>query len=70
MKQGINDKDTKKKIKQKPSSEDEYELSRFKPALRTVIEVGPRPIWFQLYTTQLFDRITWRANSTSLYFLM
>lgn len=70
MKQGINDKDTKKKIKQKPSSEDEYELSRFKPALRTVVEVGPRPIWFQLYTTQLFDRITWRANSTSLYFLM
>ena len=44
MKQGVNDKDTKKKIKQKPCSEDEYELSRFKPALRTVIEVGSRPI--------------------------
>ncbi|KAF9454243.1 Sec1-like snare protein [Macrolepiota fuliginosa MF-IS2] len=35
---GPNDKDTKKKIKQKPSTEEEYELSRFKPALRTIIE--------------------------------
>lgn len=32
-----NDRDTKK-IKQKPK-DDEYELSRFKPLLRTVIEV-------------------------------
>ena len=37
--QGPNDKDTKKKLKQKPSSGEEYELSRFKPALRTVLEV-------------------------------
>ncbi|KAF5361824.1 hypothetical protein D9756_002266 [Leucocoprinus leucothites] len=35
---GPNDKDTKKKIKQKSNNEEEYELSRFKPALRTVIE--------------------------------
>ncbi|OSD04764.1 Sec1-like protein [Trametes coccinea BRFM310] len=32
------DKDTKKKIKQKPSNEEEYELSRYKPVLRTVLE--------------------------------
>jgi hypothetical protein len=32
-----NDRDTKK-IKQKPK-DDEYELSRFKPLLRTIIEV-------------------------------
>ncbi|KAJ3510062.1 hypothetical protein NLJ89_g4885 [Agrocybe chaxingu] len=34
---GPNDKDTKKRIKQKPSG-DEYELSRFKPALKSVLE--------------------------------
>ncbi|KAG6812785.1 hypothetical protein H0H92_000557 [Tricholoma furcatifolium] len=33
-----NDRDTKKKIKQKSSNEEEYELSRYKPALKTVIE--------------------------------
>ncbi|TBU47617.1 Sec1-like protein [Dichomitus squalens] len=32
------DKATKKKIKQKPSNEEEYELSRYKPVLRTVLE--------------------------------
>lgn len=37
--QGPQDKDTKKRLKQKPSSEEEYELSRYKPLLRTVIEV-------------------------------
>ena len=36
---GPADKDTKKKIKQKPNTADEYELSRFKPALKTVLEV-------------------------------
>ncbi|KXN92397.1 Protein transport protein sec1 [Leucoagaricus sp. SymC.cos] len=35
---GPNDKDTKK-IKQKLSNQEEYELSRFKPILRTVIEI-------------------------------
>ena len=35
---GPNDKDTKKKIKQKFAG-DEYELSRFKPILRSVLEV-------------------------------
>ncbi|KAH7927330.1 Sec1-like protein [Leucogyrophana mollusca] len=35
---GPADKDTKKKLKQKPNSEEEYELSRFKPLLRTVLE--------------------------------
>ncbi|KAI0738596.1 Sec1-like protein [Daedaleopsis nitida] len=34
----VGDKDTKKKIKQKPSNEEEYELSRYKPVLRTVLE--------------------------------
>ncbi|KAK0239011.1 Sec1-like snare protein [Armillaria nabsnona] len=34
---GPNDRDIKKKIKQKPK-DDEYELSRFKPLLKTVIE--------------------------------
>ncbi|KAI0832105.1 Sec1-like protein [Trametes gibbosa] len=32
------DKDTKKKIKQKTNNEEEYELSRYKPMLRTVLE--------------------------------
>ncbi|KAG5647489.1 hypothetical protein DXG03_009425 [Asterophora parasitica] len=32
------DRDTKKKIKQKTSNDEEYELSRFKPLLRTVLE--------------------------------
>ncbi|KAI0629391.1 Sec1-like protein [Trametes polyzona] len=32
------DKDTRKKMKQKPSNEEEYELSRYKPVLRTVLE--------------------------------
>lgn len=36
---GPTDKDVKKKIKQKPSAGEEYELSRFKPALKTVLEV-------------------------------
>ncbi|KAF9240729.1 Sec1-like protein [Melanogaster broomeanus] len=35
---GPTDKDTKKKLKQKLSQEEEYELSRYKPLLRTVIE--------------------------------
>ncbi|EKM50683.1 uncharacterized protein PHACADRAFT_264085, partial [Phanerochaete carnosa HHB-10118-sp] len=37
---GPNDKDTKKRLKQKQkqSNEEEYELSRYKPLLRTVIE--------------------------------
>ena len=33
------DKDIKKRLKQKPSNEEEYELSRYKPVLRTVLEV-------------------------------
>lgn len=37
--QGPGDRDTKKKIKQKSSTEEEYELSRFKPLLRSVLEV-------------------------------
>lgn len=36
---GPADKDTKKKLKAKSTSEEEYELSRFKPLLQTVIEV-------------------------------
>ncbi|KAN0088471.1 Sec1-like protein [Tylopilus felleus] len=35
---GPADKDTKKKLKQKPSQEEEYELSRYKPLLCTVID--------------------------------
>ncbi|THH18450.1 hypothetical protein EW146_g2533 [Bondarzewia mesenterica] len=35
---GPSDKDARKKIKQKPSNEEEYELSRYKPFLRTVLE--------------------------------
>ena len=41
--QGPADKDLKRRIKQKRSNEEEYELSRYKPLLRTVIEVYPRP---------------------------
>jgi syntaxin-binding protein 1 len=37
--QGPGDKDLKRRIKQKQSNEEEYELSRYKPLLRTVIEV-------------------------------
>ncbi|KAF9802173.1 hypothetical protein IEO21_09958 [Rhodonia placenta] len=35
---GPGDKDTKRKLRQKPPSEEEYELSRFKPLLQTVVE--------------------------------
>ncbi|PCH36386.1 Sec1-like snare protein [Wolfiporia cocos MD-104 SS10] len=35
---GPGDKDTKKKLKQKSNNEEEYELSRFKPLLQTVLE--------------------------------
>ncbi|KAI0091472.1 Sec1-like protein [Irpex rosettiformis] len=35
---GPNDKDIKPKLKQKPSKEEEYELSRYKPLISTVIE--------------------------------
>ncbi|KAF8449020.1 Sec1-like snare protein [Boletus edulis BED1] len=35
---GPTDRDTKKKLKQKPSAEEEYDLSRYRPLLRTVIE--------------------------------
>jgi len=43
---GPTDKDTKRKIKQKSNSADEYELSRFKPALKTVIEVKDKMFSF------------------------
>ncbi len=33
------DKDLKRRIRQKQSNEEEYELSRYKPLIRTVIEV-------------------------------
>ncbi|KAJ3573583.1 hypothetical protein NP233_g2333 [Leucocoprinus birnbaumii] len=35
---GPNDKDTKRKFKHKQSNDEEYELSRYKPVLRSVIE--------------------------------
>ena len=38
--QGPNDKDIKKKLKHKSNQDDEYELSRFKPLLQTVLEVN------------------------------
>ena len=37
--QGNEDRDIKKKLKPRKSDEDEYELSRYKPLLRTVLEV-------------------------------
>ena len=37
--QGPNDRDIKRKIKQKRNTEEEYELSRFKPLLQSVLEV-------------------------------
>jgi syntaxin-binding protein 1 len=36
---GPGDRDIKKKLKQKAIQDEEYELSRFKPLLRTVLEV-------------------------------
>lgn len=39
MVQGPGDKDLRWRIKQKKSNEEEYELSRYKPLLRAVIEV-------------------------------
>ncbi|EPQ56577.1 Sec1-like snare protein [Gloeophyllum trabeum ATCC 11539] len=35
---GASDRDTKKKIKQKSSQDEEYELSRFKPLVKTIVE--------------------------------
>jgi len=47
--QGAGDKDLKRRIKQKLSNEEEYELSRYKPLLRTVIEVCHNtPFFFSL----------------------
>ena len=40
--QAPGDKDLKRRIKQKQSNDEEYELSRYKPLLRTVIEVRLR----------------------------
>jgi syntaxin-binding protein 1 len=37
--QGPTDRDIKRKIKQKRNTEEEYELSRFKPLLQSVLEV-------------------------------
>lgn len=37
--QGPADKDVKKRLKQKPTEDEEYDLSRFKPLVRTVISV-------------------------------
>lgn len=41
--QGPGDRDTKKKLRQKQSNEEEYELSRFKPLLQTVLDVRSQP---------------------------
>lgn len=38
--QGPNDRDTRRRLKHRQKNEDEYELSRYKPLLRTVLEVG------------------------------
>ncbi|KAH9930294.1 Sec1-like protein [Fomitopsis serialis] len=35
---GPGDKDTRKRLKHKPNQDDEYELSRFKPMLQTILE--------------------------------
>lgn len=48
-KQGPADRDTKKKIKQKPNNDEEYELSRFKPLLRSVIEVLDAVLTYRFY---------------------
>jgi hypothetical protein len=37
---GAADKDTRRKIKQKVKNDDEYELSRYRPMLKTVVEVS------------------------------
>ena len=37
--QGPNDRDTRRRLKHRQKNEDEYELSRYKPLLRTVLEV-------------------------------
>jgi syntaxin-binding protein 1 len=47
--QGPGDKDLKRRIKQKQSNEEEYELSRYKPLLRTVIEVRHNSSLSQLW---------------------
>lgn len=40
--QGPNDRDTRKRLKQRSGNEGEYDLSRYKPLLRTVLEVRYR----------------------------
>ena len=37
---GPADKDTKKKLKPKPAPDEEYDLSRYKPVLQTVLDVS------------------------------
>ena len=66
MVQGPGDKDLKRRIRQKQSTEDEYELSRYKPLLRTVIEV--RGFFFStclaslLYAYTLQDQVSGKLD--------
>ena len=36
---GLQDKDIKKRVKARPSADEEYDLSRYKPVLQTVLDV-------------------------------
>lgn len=61
--QGPNDRDTRKRLKQRSSNEEEYELSRYKPLLRTVLEVRIQvlPI-LAPFKTALQDHINGRLD--------
>ena len=56
----------KKRIKQKPNNDEEYELSRFKPSLKTVIEVRVEQSGrFIVYThIVLKDHVSGRLDAT------
>lgn len=65
---GPNDRDIKRKIKQKPAQDEEYDLSRYKPLLRTMLEVitlFPRVNSID-FSTYVFCRNMFLGSSTKL----
>ena len=72
---GPADKDIKRKVKSKISSEEEYDLSRYKPVLQTVVDVrpyshlpSPQACTHTFLTSHSYpNRITYPVNSIPQY---
>jgi len=72
----VGDRDTKKKLKQKFNSDEEYELSRFRPLLRTVLEVCFRRFWAVLFCSSRYFHartilpINWIQQSSPMFAML